>query len=335
MPLNIVVADDDRVALDMVCDALVTAKHSVRLATDGRQAKQLIREFRPNVVLTDWNMPECDGIELCRWIREHYSTPYVYVVVATTRDSAGDAVEALAAGADEFLRKPVDSAEVIARVRAAERILMMESRHLTILALAKLAESRDPETGGHLERVSRYVRLLHEILAARGSPYADEVEMLDPEMFALAATLHDVGKVGIPDSILLKPGRLSDEEYQMMKQHTEIGANALASAMQTSRGADFLQVAHDIVLSHHERFDGQGYPNGLAGEDVPLVGRIVGLVDVYDALTSTRVYRGAMLHSAAHEIIVRERGRQFDPVVVDAYLSREGDFRKTQEALAR
>jgi putative two-component system response regulator len=333
MPLNIVVADDDRIALTMMHAALVAAKHSVRLARDGRQAQEQIKAVRPNVVLTDWNMPECSGLALCHWIRKRYRTPYIYVIVATARDSTDDAVKALAAGADEFLRKPVEAAEVTARVRAAERILMMESRHLTILALAKLAESRDPETGRHLERVSAYVRLLHASLA-NGSLYAEEIACLDPDMLALASTLHDIGKVGIPDSILLKPGRLSDEEYQMMKQHTEIGAEALAGAMKSSQGAAFLQTAYDIVLTHHERFDGRGYPKGLSGRDIPLVGRIAALADVYDALTSTRVYRQAMMHSAAHEIIVEEKGKHFDPVLVDAYLACENDFTATQQSLA-
>ncbi len=333
MALNVLVVDDDRVTLGLVSHALASAGRTVRLATDGSEAKAMIRESRPNVVFTDWNMPGCDGLELCRWIREHYASPYVYVIISTSRSQTTDAVHALTVGADEFLRKPIEVAEVTARVRAAERVLMLESRHLTILALAKLAESRDPETGRHLERVGVYVRMLHRTLS-NGSPYAGELAAIDSEMLVLASCLHDIGKVGLPDSILLKPGSLSDEEYEMMKQHTVIGAEALAAAMRSAEGAEFLQTAHDIVLAHHERFDGKGYPKGLSARSIPLVARIVALADVYDSLTSTRVYHDAMRHNAAHEVIVRERGRHFDPVIVDAYLACEQAFRATQESMS-
>jgi putative two-component system response regulator len=333
MALNVVVADDDLVTLNIVANALTAAGHSVRLAADGLEAQSLIRESRPHVVFTDWNMPGCDGLELCRWIREHYASPYIYVIISTARGDVTDAVQALSMGADEYLRKPVEALEVAARVRAAERILSMESRHLTILALAKLAESRDPETGKHLERIGAYVRLLHGQLSGH-SPYAREIDRLDVEMLTLTSTLHDVGKVGVPDSILLKPGRLNDKEYQMMKLHTDIGAEALRAVMTGSAGEEFLQMAHDIALSHHEHFDGQGYPLGLKGQDIPLVGRIVALADVYDALTSTRVYRPAMLHCVAHDLITQEAGKHFDPVMVDAYLSCEAGFQEIQERLA-
>ena len=200
-----------------------------------------------------------------------------------------------------------------------------ETRDVVIYAMARLAESRDPETGAHIDRVQTYCRALAEQLAKEG-PYQT---MCDPEFIRLMYTtssLHDIGKVGIPDDILLKPGRLSDREFEIMKNHTIIGAETLDSAIARFPKTRFLQMARNIAASHHERFDGSGYPTGLRGTQIPLCGRIVALADVYDALTSRRVYKAAFTHDVARNIIYKDSGKHFDPVVVDAFRAIERSF---------
>jgi putative two-component system response regulator len=201
---------------------------------------------------------------------------------------------------------------------------------VAIFALAKLAESRDVETGAHLERVMNYSRILAQQLPAMGS-YVDEI---DPEFVRLVygtSPLHDIGKVGIPDGVLLKPGRLDDREFEIMKTHAEIGAKTLDAALRRFPGAKFLRMARDIAASHHERWDGNGYPSKLARERIPLCGRIVAVADVYDALTSKRVYKNAFAHEVAKGLIVKESGTQFDPAIVAAFVAAEAAFMAVRE----
>jgi putative two-component system response regulator len=215
------------------------------------------------------------------------------------------------------------------RVRTGERILSLETRDVAIFAMAKLAESRDPETGEHLERMRYYSRILAEHLVAT-RPDCAELRAEFTHLVYLTSPLHDIGKVGIPDSVLLKPGRLSDREFAIMKTHTTIGAETLDAAVRQYPGVAYLHFARNIALTHHERFDGSGYPSGLAGMDIPLCGRIVALADVYDALTSKRVYKPAFAHDIAHSMILDEAGRHFDPDVVNAFAENEDKFRSVR-----
>ncbi len=215
--------------------------------------------------------------------------------------------------------------DISARKAREEEQREAETRDVVIFAMARLADSRDPETGAHIERVQTYCRALAEQLASCG-PYQKQC---DPEFVRLmysTSPLHDIGKVGIPDDILLKPGRLSDREFEIMKSHTTIGAETLEAAIEKFPNTRFLRMARNIAASHHERFDGSGYPAGLIGQDIPLCGRIVALADVYDALTSRRVYKAAFTHDVAKGIIVKESGKHFDPVIVDAFLAIEQQF---------
>ncbi|MEM6561552.1 MAG: HD domain-containing phosphohydrolase, partial [Planctomycetota bacterium] len=196
--------------------------------------------------------------------------------------------------------------------------VVKRAAHLTIFSLARLAEARDHETGAHLERVRTYCRLLATQLAEAGQ-FTDEIDDGFIELIYQTSPLHDIGKVAVPDCVLLKPGRLDEGEFAIMQTHAEAGAETLNAALSENPDAEFLRMARDIALTHHERFDGKGYPQGLRGGDIPLCGRITAVADVYDALTSKRVYKGRFSHDIAQKMIIEERGRHFDPRVVDAF----------------
>ncbi|PKL49668.1 MAG: two-component system response regulator [Planctomycetes bacterium HGW-Planctomycetes-1] len=204
-----------------------------------------------------------------------------------------------------------------------------ETRDTAVFVLASLAESRDPETGEHLERIRSYSHILAEELS-KNSPYAEFIDKVFIDDLYRSSPLHDIGKIGIPDSILLKPGALTNEEFEIMKHHSIIGAEALGGTIKRAVGAGFLQMAADIARYHHEKFDGTGYPDGLKRQEIPLVARIVALADVYDALTSARVYKAAFRPEIAKIMIREESGKHFDPVIVDAFLARYDDFLKVQ-----
>jgi putative two-component system response regulator len=331
--MRLLIVDDDEIAREMLQHTLVEAGYDVDTASNGRAALEILRAGACRLVISDWVMPEMDGIELCRAIRTGDFAGYVYVILLTSRDRTEDVVAGLSAGADDFIVKPFQPAELHVRVRAGERILSLETRDLAIFALAKLAESRDPDTGAHLERMRQYSRILAQHLCERGK-FGDQMDANYVRMIYLTSPLHDIGKVGIPDSVLLKPGRLSDREFEIMKRHTTIGAKTLGAALLEHPGVDFLRMGRDIALTHHEQFDGSGYPNGLAGHEIPLCGRIVALADVYDALTTKRVYKDAFSVEVARSIILEGAGSHFDPEIVEAFVQCEDQFIAVQQHYA-
>jgi putative two-component system response regulator len=222
------------------------------------------------------------------------------------------------------LKRYRDRLEELVIERTAELALTKE---VTIEAMATLAEWRDPETGAHIKRTQRYVRALADYMAANPK-YAPELDANTVELLYLSAPLHDVGKVSIPDSILLKPDRLTDDEFTEMKRHTVRGRDALAAAERKLGGNSFLRLAREIAYGHHERWDGKGYPQGIGGESIPLPARLMALADVYDALTSRRVYKPALPHEEVARMILEGRGGQFAPDVVDAFLELQDEFLK-------
>lgn len=230
------------------------------------------------------------------------------------------------------LRTVAESAAIaiLNQVRRAERD---DARDATILALAKLAEHRDPETGAHLERVQAYCRLLADALA-RNPRYARVITPAYVHNLARSSPLHDIGKVGIPDHILLKPGKLTDEEFATMKRHAAIGGDTIRAIIEQGRRQEFLQMGMEIAYAHHEKFNGSGYPAGLAGESIPLPARILAVADVYDALTSRRVYKPPMTHAQAAAIIKSESGKHFDPDLVAAFAAEEAQFERLSKRLA-
>lgn len=331
--MRVLVVEDDDVTAEMLDHALADFGYDVDVAADGQEAFERIRTGRYRLVVSDWEMPQMTGVELCRRIRQRRSSGYVYVILLTSRAGTRNVVEGLCAGADDFISKPFQPQELCVRLRAGERILSLESRDLTIFAMAKLAESRDPETGAHLERIREYSRVLAEHLSGRRE-FREQLDDESIQTLYLTSPLHDIGKVGIPDRVLLKPGRLAPDEFEIMKQHTTIGGETLEMVSRAHPGAQFLQMARDIAWSHHERFDGSGYPRGLVGDQIPLCARIVALADVYDALTTKRVYKPPFPHEKARAIILEGDGTQFDPAVVEAFVEREHAFLAIRQQFA-
>ena len=330
--LRVLVAEDNELEAEILQHTLAQFGYDATLARDGLEAFELIRTGRYQLILSDWEMPGLTGVELCRRVRERSSCGYIYFVLLTSRTGTGNIVAGLNAGADDFLTKPFQPQELYCRLRAGERLLAMETRDLTIFSLAKLAESRDPDTGAHLERIREYCRLLADQLSSehrfRALIDGDYIQMI-----YLTSPLHDVGKVGIPDHVLLKPGKLTDDEFDIMKQHTVLGGQTLDATVRAYPDAPFLQMARDIAWTHHEKYNGQGYPRGLCGTEIPLCGRIVAVADVYDALTTKRVYKEAYSHEMAFSIIRDGRGNHFDPDVVDAFIDIEGKIVAAREQL--
>ncbi len=327
--LQVLVAEDDVVSGEMLSECLRAFGYSVTHVTNGKAAIEMVRTGRFRLVVSDWEMPELDGIGLCDFIRQRHTGGYIYVILLTSRCGTSNIVRGLNAGADDFITKPFQPDELRVRLRAAERILALEGRDLLIFSLAKLAESRDPDTGSHLERIRQYSRLLAEHL----SQTSDVVDGEFVQMIYLTSPLHDIGKVGIPDEVLNNPGRLSPDEFKIMQEHAAIGGKTLDAVAEMDSNLGFLKMARDIAWCHHEKVDGSGYPNGLVGHDIPLSARIVSLADVYDALTSKRVYKEAFSHEKSRNIILEGSGSHFDPAVVDAFRAKESAFIDTRQLL--
>jgi len=298
---------------------------------------------KPTVILQDLVMPGADGLDLVRHYRAQEATGLTPIVVLSSKEEAATKAEAFACGANDYLVKLPDPVELLARIRyhsqsclaqrrarayaeserkrllAERRAEMLGARNTLIFALAKLAESRDSDTGEHLERIAAYSRVLAEQLRVSVPTLTDEWIL----HLQLASSLHDIGKVGIPDAVLLKPGKLTPEERKEIERHPAIGADALSAILARRPDDDLLRMARNVAASHHERWDGAGYPSGLRGADIPLEARIVSVADVYDALTSRRIYKPAMTHEAALKIIAAGSGTQFDPQVVNALVQCE------------
>lgn len=323
--MKVLVVDDDELAREMTSDVLKSCGLEIETARNGREALDVLGRGESRLVISDWEMPEMNGLELCRAIRAGDFCDYIYIILLTCHNRSDDIVQGLSAGADDFISKPFNSAELRVRVRAGERILALETRDLTIFALAKLAESRDPETGAHLERVRNYSFALAKELS-RHEDFQDAISHEFCRLIYLASPLHDIGKVAIPDAVLLTPGRLTDRQFEIMKTHSALGAQTLDAALDKFPDASFLRMARDIAATHHEKFDGSGYPHGRIGEDIPLSGRIVALADVYDALVSKRVYKDAFSHEMACSIIHEGSGSHFDPRIVEAFVTIEDRF---------
>jgi putative two-component system response regulator len=328
---RILIVDDQEANVLLLRKILASAGYrEVAGITDPRQTEALFEELEPDLILLDFHMPHVSGLELLGRLTERIGPEDFLPILVLTADATPEPRQAcLAGGAKDFLTKPFDAHEVLLRIRnllqtrllhlelrAYNQTLEMqvrlrtweleEARNEVIERLAMAAEYRDDATGGHIQRVGK---VSAQLAAALGLPEGDV------ELIARTAPLHDVGKIAVPDSILLKPGRLTAEEFEQVKVHSRIGA-----AILSGDSFPLLSMAGRIALTHHERWDGTGYPQGLTGEDIPLEGRIVAVADVFDALLNERPYKRAWSFEEAVEEIGAQRGQQFDPDVVEAFL---------------
>jgi putative two-component system response regulator len=356
---TILVVDDMPENIELLADILLP-HYRVRVANSGVRALEAAKKDpRPNLILLDVMMPEMDGYEVLQLLRTDERTRNIPVVFVTALDSDIDEVAGLYSGASDYIPKPVRPPIVLARVRtqielaSARELLRVENAALEVeiqrrmrqnlvvqdvamRALACLAEARDADTGRHLMRTQHYVRFLAEELASHPQ-FQGYLTPERIELFVKAAPLHDIGKVGIPDHILHKPAKLTPQEWDVMKTHSKIGADAIrrAVAEQSDKdGLDFLEVAAEIAEAHHEKWDGSGYPAGLVGEAIPLSARLMAVADVFDALSSKRVYKEAFDFERAFSIVTEGRGSHFDPKSVDAFLARAEDFKRIAFELA-
>jgi putative two-component system response regulator len=351
---TLLIVDDQPENLATLGD-LLEPHYRVIAATSGRRALQLATsEPPPDLILLDVTMPEMDGYEVLVRLRQDPTTRDIPVIFVTARDAALDEEHGLKLGAADYITKPIRPAIVLARVltqlenKQARDVLQDHNARLvaevdrrmhdneliqdvSLLALAMLAETRDTDTGNHLKRTQAYVALLVERLGSHPN-YADQLRGEQPKLIVRAAPLHDIGKVGIPDHILNKPGKLTAEEFAIIQNHSHIGGEAIDVAICRVMDADssplagdnaalaFLVVAGKIARWHHERWDGTGYPDHLAGEAIPLPARIMAVADVYDALITQRVYKPGLPHAEAVGIIRAGRGTHFDPLIVDLFI---------------
>jgi len=347
---TILIVDDVPENLAVLGD-LLQPDYRVKAATNGVRALALATaDPKPDLILLDVMMPDMDGYEVMRRLRAEPFTRKIPVIFVTALDMTQDEERGLRMGAVDYISKPLRPAIVLARVsahielkRARDRLedhnayleaevarRMAENQiiqDVSIVALARLAETRDPETGNHLRRTQGYVRLLADHLGSHPR-FSAVLTRHYCELLVKSAPLHDIGKVGIPDHILLKPGKLTADEWEIMKTHAPLGSEAIAQAERDAvQPVEFLRIAQEIARHHHERWDGTGYPDGLAGDAIPVSARLMAIADVFDALISARAYKAPMSFEHARTIMAAERNKHFDPDVTDAFLANFDAFR--------
>ncbi|PIE59294.1 MAG: two-component system response regulator [Desulfobulbus propionicus] len=337
---SILAVDDTKLNINVLVSVL-GGQYALSVALDGESALRHVEENVPDLILLDIMMPGIDGIEVLRRLKNSDRTRDIPVLMLTALSETEQKAHCFASGAVDYIQKPFEVNELQARVRthlslALARKTLKEQNHnleelveqrtrelfvtqqAIIESMVALAEYRDPETGQHINRVKGCVELLAKKLS-KHPRFAEQLPHSTINLFIRSAPLHDIGKVGVPDEILLKAGALTDEEFTEMKRHTEYGAQVILSVQKKVGAVPFLDVAREMACSHHEKWDGTGYPAGLSGENIPLSARIMALADVYDALISRRVYKPPFTHSKAVEIILQESGKSFDPDIVEAF----------------
>jgi len=327
-----------------------------RPVTSGRLAIEAAIADPPDLILLDLNMPQMSGVEVCRWFKQDEQFRGIPVIFISGHQEIDEKVEAFRAGAADYIAKPFQEEEVLARIMThlrirreniglvshnvqleqviAQQVLAMTASQLaTIFALAKLAETRDNDTGHHIERVQTFSKMIAQrMLETNLIPAPIPIDFV--ETLYQTAALHDIGKVGTPDAVLLKPGALLEEEFREMKKHCELGARTLAAVLKRFPDNQFLRMGVEVARSHHEKWEGSGYPDSLHGRDIPLSARIVAVADFYDALTSNRCYRKAFEHERTIQMITEGSGIHFDPDIVSALWSIEGELKRTRVAMS-
>lgn len=339
---RILIVDDTPKNIQVLGTILKIKNYQINVAQNGLQALEVVQKIRPDLILLDVMMPELDGFETCKRLKASEDTRDIPVIFLTAKVEQEDIINGFKLGAVDYVTKPFNQTELLARVdthiqlqKAREELQnqneileqkvrertqeIRETQKETLVRLTNASELRDTDTGMHIRRIQGY----SELLALESGMSAQ-----DSDDLGLASTMHDLGKIGIPDSILLKPGKLSDDEWKIMKTHPEVGAKIL-----TGSTSKLLEQGRVIALHHHEKWDGTGYPSGLAGEDISLAGRIVGIIDVFDALTTNRPYKKAWSIEQAAETMAEGKGKHFDPQLIELFINNLSDFLAIRQAL--
>jgi putative two-component system response regulator len=340
MKKKIMFVDDNTTNLT-VGKNILQESYNVLTVNSGERALELLEKILPDMILLDVDMPGIDGIETIKRIKASGATSHIPVIFLTARDDAKSELDGLALGAVDYIHKPFSAPLLLKRIEI--HLVMQEQKarlqdyndnlqkmveektekiqrlqDTVITTFAELVEYRDEDTGGHIIRTQLYLKTLAEKMLEKNI-YPGEIEAKDIKLLVQSAQLHDVGKISIPDAILNKNGRLTKEEFETMKTHTTVGKDVISKIMDRVDENEFLLHASIMAYSHHERWDGNGYPLGLAGEKIPIQGRLMAIADVYDALISERPYKPAFTHEAAVGIIIEGKGTQFDPILVDLF----------------
>lgn len=346
---KILIVDDSKVDQLIISNILKDFNKSV--ANDGIEALEMIdREDDINMVILDLNMPRMNGFQVLENLKHTNKLQALSVIILTNYEEIENEIKGLELGAVDYIRKPLNSESLLKRIEVHYNLLMAKkrvdhhnqileeevknrtkqlqiTRDMTVNALVALLEIRDIESCNHTKRTRGMMKLLGETLGSK-ERYSTILTDKKVEIIYKTAPLHDIGKVGVPDNILLKPGKLTEEEYNYMKNHVMFGVDAMQAEFGHKNVDDFIHTALNIIGSHHEKFDGSGYPNGLSGEAIPLEGRMMAIVDVYDALTSKRVYKDAMTHRESLDIMISDSGSHFDPYLLEVFVEIQDEILK-------
>ena len=338
MQKTIFVVDDNDTNLSMAEEAL---EEQYRVMTLPSAAKMfaLLEKITPDLILLDIEMPEINGFDALRRLKTNVSYAGIPVIFLTSMNDAATEVHGFQLGVVDFISKPFSAPVLLNRIRThlsideiiRERTAQIQKlQNGIIFVFADMVENRDDKTGGHVERTEYYIRILSEAMLERGV-YADAIHDMDLELLSLSARLHDVGKIAIPDRVLNKPGKLDDEEWKIMKTHTTEGEHVIDAMVARTDNVEFLRHAKLFAGYHHERWDGTGYPYGLKDTKIPIQGRIMAIVDVYDALVSSRPYKKAFREDETISIIKDGSGKHFDPYIMDVFLELTDKFSEIKQ----
>lgn len=354
---TVLIVDDSPDNL-LLISGLLKNRYQIKVANNGEKAIKIAQEdVKPDLILLDVMMPDLSGYDVCKILKSNKACKDIPIIFLTALTSAEDEEKGLYLGACDFITKPISPPTLLARIKTHlqnkaardflnDQNIFLENeitsrtkdlaaiQDVTILSMASLAETRDSDTGNHIRRTQYYVQLLANTLKMHPR-FVDFLTDRNIVMLFKTAPLHDIGKVGIPDRILLKPGKLSIEEFEIMKTHTTLGRDALDNAVKTlGIKVEFLDMAKDIAYYHQEKWDGSGYPLGISGDSIPISARLMALADVYDALISKRVYKEGISHGEACEIIMQGEGSHFDPDITQAFKSVSDEFQKIAKRYA-
>ncbi|MBI6872104.1 response regulator [Clostridium aciditolerans] len=349
----IMIVDDVSENLMLLVNIMKNQGYKIKALPNGKMAVKAALNNPPDLILLDVMMPDIDGYEVCKILKKDKRFESIPIIFVSALSDSFDKVKAFEVGCVDYVSKPFDSREIGARVKAhltirylqkkverynselekvvSEQVKEISKGHLSIIAaMTKLAEARDDDTGRHIERTQNFCKIIAEELQKK-----DEFKNIIDDNFIInifnSSPLHDIGKIAIPDRILLKPGKLTPEEFEIMKTHADIGRDYLKDAYNKLTKNSFLKMGVEIAGGHHEKWDGSGYPMGLSEADIPLSARIMAVADVYDALRSKRVYKDSFSHEKSVKIILEGKGKHFDPIIIDAFLNVEKEFNRIRE----